>query len=420
MPQHAMDTDAFKDRINFVIELARHLHTAGTSVNRLEGALERVSQRLGLEVSIWSNPTGIMISFRDVVHGDPYTLTRLLRLRPGDTHLGRLADADHIAEQVMDGTLDIPGGLARLRAMDAEASVAHKLGSIVCWGAASALVLSLFPRTGWADFAAAAVLGMLVGALALYGERKPRLHDALEALAAFLATVLASFVASRLAPLSVQPVVISALIVLMPGMMLTNAVNELADQQLASGSARFAGAMTVLMKLTFGSILASQLVALLGWDYLPNAGAAALPAGMSWWMLLPGAFALAVLFKANRRDLPVAMAAVLFGYGVMKACALVPALASGEIPAATFLAALAVTAVSNVFARVFNRPGGLIRVPGIILLVPGSLGFRTINIAFAQDATASIDLAFSLFAALIALVAGILFGNLLVPSRRNL
>ena len=114
------------------------------------------------------------------------------------------------------------------------------------------------------------------------------------------------------------------------------------------------------------------------------------------------------------------MAAVLFGYGVMKACALVPALASGEIPTATFLAALAVTAASNVFARMFNRPGGLIRVPGIILLVPGSLGFRTINIAFAQDATASIDLAFSLFAALIALVAGILFGNLLVPSRRNL
>ncbi|MCC6756880.1 MAG: threonine/serine exporter family protein [Arenimonas sp.] len=415
-----MDSNAFKDRIHFVVELSRHLHAAGTSVNRLEGALERVSQRLGLEVSIWSNPTGIMISFRDVVHGDPYTLTRVLRLRPGDTHLGRLADADHIAEQVMAGTLDIPGGLARLRAMDAKASIGHKLGSIVCWGVASALVLSLFPRTGWADFAAAAVLGMLVGALALYGERKPRLHDALEALAAFLVTVLASFVAGYLAPLSVQPVVISALIVLMPGMMLTNAINELADQQLASGSARFAGAMTVLMKLTFGSILASQLVALLGWGFLPNAGAAALPAGMSWWMLLPGAFALAVLFKANRRDLPVAMAAVLFGYGVMKVCALVPALASGEIPTATFLAALAVTAASNVFARVFNRPGGLIRVPGIILLVPGSLGFRTINIAFAQDATASIDLAFSLFAALIALVAGILFGNLLVPSRRNL
>ena len=57
MPQPAMDTDAFKDRIHFVVELARHLHAAGTSVNRLEGALERVSQRLGLEVSIWSNPT---------------------------------------------------------------------------------------------------------------------------------------------------------------------------------------------------------------------------------------------------------------------------------------------------------------------------------------------------------------------------
>ena len=39
MPPHTMDTDAFKDRIHFVVELAGHLHAAGASVNRLEGAL---------------------------------------------------------------------------------------------------------------------------------------------------------------------------------------------------------------------------------------------------------------------------------------------------------------------------------------------------------------------------------------------
>jgi len=83
-----------------MLELAKHLHTSGTSVNRLEGALDRVARKLDLEVSIWSNPTGIMISFVDVLSGDPYTITRVLRLSPGETNLGRLANADAIAEQV--------------------------------------------------------------------------------------------------------------------------------------------------------------------------------------------------------------------------------------------------------------------------------------------------------------------------------
>jgi hypothetical protein len=112
--------DRFRERVDFVLELARHLHTSGTSVNRLEGAVERVSNKLGLQVSIWSNPTGFIISFQDPVLGPPHTVTRVMRLKPGDTHLGRLSDADAIAEQVMAGTLDIASGLSRLKAMDRE------------------------------------------------------------------------------------------------------------------------------------------------------------------------------------------------------------------------------------------------------------------------------------------------------------
>ena len=418
--QQTMDSGQFKDRVDFVLALATHLHASGTTVNRLEGAVERVSSKLGLEVSIWSNPTGIMISFRDIVHGDPYTVTRVLRLDPGDTHLGRMADADAIAEQVLNGSLDIQAGLAQLNEIDRPPSMPYRIAQVACFGIASAMVLSLFPRTGWNDFISAALLGTLVGVLVQLGERNQHLKDSVEAVGALLVTFIASFVASHLAPLSVQSVIISGLITMMPGLMLTSAINELANQQLASGSARFAGAITVLMKLAFGAILAAQLAQFLGWDYLSNSGASVLPAWMPWTMLLPGAFALAVLFKTNLRDIPIAMMAVLLGYGVLKACSLIPGLSGGDMPTGGFLAAFTVTAVANLYARVYNRPGGLIRVPGIILLVPGSLGFQAMNIAFAQDGGTGLGLGLPLFAALTALVAGILFGNLLVSSRRNL
>ncbi len=77
--------------------------------------------------------------------------------------------------------------------------------------------------------------------------------------------------------------------------------------------------------------------------------------------------------------------------------------------------------LSNLYARLFNRPGALIRVPGIILLVPGSLGFQILNTALDRRMRViGLGIAIPLFAALTALVAGILFGNLLVSSRRNL
>jgi uncharacterized membrane protein YjjB (DUF3815 family) len=103
----------------------------------------------------------------------------------------------------------------------------------------------------------------------------------------------------------------------------------------------------------------------------------------------------------------------------MKACSLVPGLSGGDIPIGTFLAAFAVTTASNLYARLFKRPGALIRVPGIILLVPGSLGFQIMNTAMTATGY-RVGIAIPLMAALSALVAGILFGNLLVSSRRNL
>ena len=187
--------DRFRERVDFVLELARHLHTSGTSVNRLEGAVESVSNKLGLQVSIWSNPTGFIISFQDPVLGPPHTVTRVMRLKPGDTHLGRLSDADAIAEQVMAGMLDITSGLSRLKAMDREPTRLFRIATVLCFGIASAMVVSLFPRTGWNDFGIAALLGMMIGLLAQSGERKPQLHDAVEAVAAFLVTLAASLIA---------------------------------------------------------------------------------------------------------------------------------------------------------------------------------------------------------------------------------
>ena len=407
-------------RVDFIVELARRLHIYGTSAQRLEGAVSQVARRLRIDAEIWSNPTGMMLSFPDPERGSAYPLTRLVRLEPGEENLGRLAAADGIAEDVLAGRRDIADGLLAMRALDRPPRRFARVWSILSFGLASAAVVGLMQRTGWFDLATAAVLGAMIGAVTEYSHGRPRWADAHEALAAFLATLLATAVASFVAPLSLQGVIIAALIVLMPGLTLTTAVSELTSRQLVSGTARFAGALTILLKLTFGAVAAAQLVNLLGWRLLPNTGAPALPSWMPWLMLLVGSFAFAILFKAARRDTLLVMASVWLGYAVTRFAAVLPGVAENTLPGGVFFAGMVVTAVANAYGRHFNRPGALIRVPGIILLVPGSLGFRGFNFVFERDVMLSLDTAFAVVTALIALVAGILFGNLLIPPRRNL
>ena len=407
-------------RVDFIVELARRLHIYGTSAQRLEGAVTQVARRLRIDAEVWSNPTGMILSFPDPERGPAYPITRLVRLEPGEQNLGRLAAADAIAEDVLAGRRDIAEGLQAMRALDRPAGPLARPASILSFGLASASVVGLMQRTGWADLITAAVLGCLIGLLTEFSQGRSRWGDAHEALAAFLATLLATAVASFVAPLSLQGVIIAGLIVLMPGLMLTTAVSELTSRQLVSGTARFAGALTILLKLTFGAVAAAQVVNLLGWKPMANAGAAALPQWMPWLMLLVGSFAFAVLFKAARRDTLLVMAAVWLGYAATRLAAVLPGAENNTLPGGVFFAGMVVTAAANIYGSRFNRPGALIRVPGIILLVPGSLGFRSFNFVFERDVMLGLDTAFAVITALIALVAGIMFGNLLVSPRRNL
>ena len=406
-------------RLEFLIELARRLHMYGTSAQRLEGAVSQVARRLEIDAEVWSNPTGMILSFADPARGPDATVTRVIRLEPGEENLSRLAAADAIAEDVMAGRRHLADGLAAMRALDRPRRPLAWIWTVLAFGLASASVTGLLPNTGWADLITAALLGCGIGALAEVSHGRPRLDHAQEALAAFLATLIATFVASFVAPLSLQNVIIAALIVHMPGLTLTTAVSELTAKQLVSGTARFAGALTTLLKLTFGAVAAAQLVHYFGWRAIPNAGDA-LPSWMPWLTLLAGSFAFAVLFKAARRHTLLVMASVWLGFGITRAVSLLPGDADNALPAGVFLAGMVMTALGNLYGRVFNRPSALIRVPGIILLVPGSLGFRSFNFVFERDVMLGLDTAFAVIAALIALVAGILFGNLLMPTRRNL
>jgi uncharacterized membrane protein YjjB (DUF3815 family) len=219
-------------------------------------------------------------------------------------------------------------------------------------------------------------------------------------------------------PLAIKSVVLAGLIILVPGMSLTNAVREISSGHLVSGMARMGGAMSTLLKLTFGTLAATQLCAALGITARDFA-LPALPAWTDYPALLIAAAAFAILFRAARRDWPVVIMAVVVGYLATRWGGAIFGSLSGA-PVGVFLGGLLLGALANVYARFAHRPGAVIREPGILLLVPGSVGFRSVSFLLERDTTLGLDTGLLLLTLLVSLVAGLMFGDLMVSPRRSL
>ena len=410
-----LSTATYAQRIAFVCEIAGRLHTYGTTAQRLEGALVTLSTRLNLECEPWSNPTGLILSFSDPAKplGMSDT-TRVIRLAPGENDLRKLVEADRIAEAVAGGEMSIAQGHTALRAMDRKPSLRFRATQLFAFGLASGAVAGLW-RLPWIDIATATLIGLLIGLMLQLTDQRPRLKEASDALAALLAGLVAVLVATFIHPLNLNTVIIASLVVLLPGMTLTNAVNELTSQHLVSGTARFAGAIATILKLTVGSLIAVTLAQLVGL-YPEVRAARPQPDWVEWLSLVLAAYAFAVLFKAHRRDYGWVMAAAICGYLISRY--------AGDAwgsPVGIFLSALTLTAAGNAFARWANKPGAIIRVPGIIMLVPGSNSLRgVLSLMQQQDVVVGNSALLAVINIVMALIAGLLFGNLLLPARKNL
>ncbi|MGY0342670.1 threonine/serine exporter family protein [Xylella fastidiosa] len=407
---------SYAQRVAFVAEIAGRLHTYGTTAQRLEASLVALSQQLGLDCEPWSNPTGIILSFSDPAKAiGSSDITRVIRLAPGENDLYKLSVADNVAQAVASGRMSISQGHTALRRLDRELDRRSKMMRVFGFGLAAGGVAGLW-KLPWLDVATAATVGLLIGLLTQYTDHRAATREASEALAALLAGFVATLVAALIGPINLNTVIIASVVVLLPGMSLTNAVNELSSQHWVSGTARLAGALTVVFKLTVGALIAVSLCKLIGLKpqiYVAQPQ----PQWVEWVALLTTSYGFAVLFKARFRDYPWVMAAAMAGYVIARYAGKL----SGNAAEGVFLSAMVLTAAGNLFGRLMPKPGALIRLPGIIMLVPGSTSMRGfMDVVEHQSIHVGQDELLGVTNVVMALVAGLLFGNLLIPTRKNL
>ena len=383
----------------FAQALVRQLRRSGAPAHRLELAMEAFAAELGLRGAWHVLPSSILAST------GPGRVT-LVDVSQEETDLSRLAAVDEVAAAVAAGRRTPAQGLRDLAAIEAAPPRVGPALDALGWAAGTASA-ALFFGGGLGEAAVAAGIGLASFAVARVGRL------ARNALVEVVAATLAALAVHAAPGVALEPALLGGLVALYPGLRLTTGMTDLATGHLLSGSGGLLAAGVTLLQLGFGVALGTRLG--IAWFGPPApVTPAALPLAEAVGLVV-GAFAFAVLLRARWAHVPQIGLAVAVSFFAARAgnAWLSPALGGG-------VAAFALTASGNALARLLDRPAAVTQVPGIWLLVPGSLGFRAVQALLAQDVVGGVDAAFSTALSAMALVAGTLLGNAVIAPRRTL
>ncbi|MBC7541515.1 MAG: threonine/serine exporter family protein [Candidatus Sericytochromatia bacterium] len=395
--------------IEFVLALAQALHRYGASAYRLEAGIKDVAHTLGLEVRLFSTPTAIMASFGPL-HAEK---TCLVRVEPGEINLGKLAMLYDVTSQFVQGTVTVPDALAVVTAIIAADPRYRFVIHMVCSGLASAAAAGFFGG-GWLEIQVALGIGMVVGAVSRLSNRSTDTGHLLEPVAATLAALLSVAASRWFGPVETFVTTLAGVITLLPGMGFTTAMTELATNNLASGTARFAGAFVQLSGLGVGIALGMAIASRWAPAVVAD-GLVVWPLGMLALAVIVSSLAYSVILRARPRDTGWILAAGVLAYsGALVGQSLI----GPELGA--LLGAFVVAFASNLRGRLLDQATAVTLVPGILMLVPGSLGMRSVMAMWQNDVDSGVSAAFRMAFVATALVAGILLANVAMPSRRPL
>jgi uncharacterized membrane protein YjjP (DUF1212 family) len=380
---------------------------------RVEALIRVVADLEGYDADAFALPTGLFVTITPR-EGRRAPVHRMVRARDWRIDLERLLYVDAIFNEVADGRRTIESARAALGGLEQRLG---GYGALTRWLAVALTSAS----AGWlfgglpVDGALAAAVGLVVHALGRLLGSHPQarfLHDFVGALAAALVTGLVGYV---LPQASRDAVLLGGMISLFPGMTFTTGLAEVAHKNLVAGAARLMEALVTFLAMVFGIALAIATARALDLGTPDPPAPVAFDALRRVVAVLGASLGLGIAFNVPRGLLWTAVVSGATSYGVSL-------LAARHLPShiAAFLAATTLCAVANLLARFTLRPAQLFHLPGMMLLVPGSLGFLGLGDFLRGTYTSGTEKLVSMLLVAGGLVMGVLVANVVVPPRKLL
>lgn len=395
--------------IDFALKLGKALQIYGAPSYRLEEAMSGILHRLGLEGEFFSTPTAI---FASLGSGDEKRI-ELIRIDSTDYDLTKLSHLNDLSGKVADGKIPSGEGSRLIDEIVAAPATYGAILTTICFALTSGAA-SRFFGAGLMEIGLSIAAGLLVGLTALLAPRVGWIGRLFDPLSGLIVSFFAVGAAKVLGGASVPIVTVAGLIVLVPGFTLTVAVNELAQRNLISGASRLSGALIVFLMIGFG-VAAGGYVARSLFGSISQTDPVALAGWTVWVAVLFAALTLSVLFRVPPRDLVwVALCCAVTYLGVSEGSR------TFGPEFGVFVGAIGAGVFSNLHARIFDRPAAVTRVPSMMLLVPGGLGFIGLSSLLQQNVLEGFETAFKVALIAVSLVTGFIVSNAIVPPGKKL
>lgn len=404
---------------DYLLDIGATLASYGCPSYRLEDVIRMVAEVEGYRAEPFALPTGLFLRVVPKERGpEPVPeVHRMTRLSDWDIDLDRLTLVDEIFNDVAHRRSTIEQARRRIREIVKRPPL---WSPALVWAATTvaAGAAAVFFRGGLVEVLVASIVGSVIGGSRVLLDRLPA-HRLLSQFMGGLFAAVCAWLATRVWPSAAPEVIVLAgSISLFPGMTFTTGLAEVAQKNLVSGGARLMESAVTLLLILFGVALVAGFQKMTGAP-LPAVEIVRPGLGLPYQAvaLVVSSIAFGIIFQVPRRYMWTALVSGATGYTATAfAVRYLP-----EAPhVAAFCAALAVCVLSNVLARVMDKPAQLFQLPGMILLVPGSFGFVSLGQLLARKAEAGVQEGFMMALVGAALVIGVLVANVVAPPRKLL
>jgi uncharacterized membrane protein YjjP (DUF1212 family) len=403
------------DVVEYLTGVGTTLMSYGCSTHRTENVVRLIAEIEGCTAHAFALPTGFWLSVR---RGDSNPVVRMTRVHEWALDLDRLSTVDRVFNDVIDRKITLREARSLIVAVEKQPPPYPPLLSWLA-SAAAAGASAVFFRARLPEVGIAALGGLLLYLASRLLRNRPE-AKLLENFIGGLVAACLAWAATALNPqLSREVIVLSVVILLVPGMTLTTGLSELANRNLVAGGARLMQALMVFLSILIGIAgpIAVERALHLRLHHVV-ASAASRDAPAVWIQvvaLLASAIAFSIVFAVPRRYLWAAVISGALGWIVTGQAAIY---LPGSI--AAFAAALIVSLYANACARATKRPTQVFLMPGMVLLVPGSFGFLSLESFLRGEFLGGAAKGFEMFMIAGSIVIGTLLANVVLPSRKVL
>ncbi|MBL4773726.1 MAG: threonine/serine exporter family protein [Alcanivoracaceae bacterium] len=398
-----------RTQAKLLLRMGKAISEAGAPAHRLEASMQVLLDKFKMEGNFFSMPTALFATLGD----EEIQRTYMVRTSPKDIDLEKISDLSDVITRLENDELDINDAYDEIKAINGTKPRYKTALTVFSIGLASASLAGLF-QGSWIDVLVSLCMGWLTAVIIVFSSK----HTHLSLLFTPISATAVGFSAMSISYFSESIdhfiVSLSGLIILVPGLGITTAIRELSTGHLVSGSARMAGAVTTFLLLSFGLAL-GFMMAMGVYGEIEIHKLSPVPQWFVYLSILTISSAFTVLFNAKPSDFIWILLTAFIAIMGSKLAGLWL-----QSPFSSFAAVLGVSIAGNVFSLITKKPASIMHIPGVMLLVPGSIGFKSLEAMLDNQTLDGIQTAFSALLVAVALAVGLIAGNLFVPPRKAL